>query len=178
MSHETKENAAKANASDRARERKLSKAIPLQTQGDASKRAAEIRAKRAERGYISGPQQRLAVPEELKSRDWTYRWVNDSDMRIQNMLDRDWEFAESELAGKSEQDKGLGSRVERTVNERSTRAPQSGFLMRKPKEIYEEDQARKEQARKQREREMERGKHREPDALAGPHLYVPAGNKI
>lgn len=171
--------AAKAHADDEARTRKLSKAIPVVNKTDASKRAAEIRAKRKERGFVDGPQQRLNVPENLKDPGWTYRWVNDSDMRVHNMLERDWEFAESEIAGKSEQDTGLGTRVERTVNERSTgNRPQAGFLMRKPKEIYEEEQALKEGKRKQRERDMMRGNHKEAEALKGPHMYVPAGNKI
>lgn len=179
MSKDTKDtDVAKASAADRAQARKLSKAIPKNDAGDASKRAEEIRARRKERGYVSGQQMRLAVPEALKDKGWTYRWVTDSDMRVHNMLDKDWEFAESELAGKSDQDKGIGTRVERVVNERSTKGPQAGFLMRKPKEIYEEDQAIKEAKRKSREREMERGKHREQEALGGPHMYVPAGNKL
>ena len=175
---QTENDTDKAYATDIARDRRLSKAIPATDRSDASKHAMEIRAKRKERGTVSGSQMRLQVPEDLKTPGYTYRWVNDTDMRVDGMLQRDWEFAESELAGKSEQDVGLGTRVERTVNERSTRGPQSGFLMRKPQEIYEEDQAVKEVKRKAREREMERGKHGGAEALSGPTMYVPPGNKL
>lgn len=160
-------------------ERDLSKAIPKETKDPeyTSKRVAEIRAKRAERGTISGPSLRLSIPEERKDPNWAYRWTNDSDMRVHNMLQRDWEFAESELdpSGKNE---AMGSRVERTVNERSTRGPQKGFLMKKPKEIFDEDQTAKEARRKELEKGMEKGKNSSPDGLSGPLSYVVPGTKL
>lgn len=160
-------------------ERRLSKAIPKEIKDPeyTSKRVAEIRAKRAERGTISGPSLRLGIPEELKDPNWAYRWGNDSDMRIHNLLERDWEFAGSELdtSGKNE---AMGSRVERTVNERSTTGPQKGFLMKKPKEIFDEDQAAKETRRRQLEKGMEKGKNSSPEGLTGPLSYVVPGTKL
>lgn len=164
---------------DTSTDRDLSKAIPKgkQTLEETSRRVAEIRAKRKERGTIDGPALRLGVPEERKDPNWDYRWVNDSDMRIHNMIQRDWEFAESEL-DVSNTDTGMGSRVERTVNERSTKGPQKGFLMKKPKEIYEEDQAAKEAKRKQLEKSMEKGQAQSAEGLQGPHSYVVPGTKL
>ncbi len=164
---------------DTAKDRDLSKAIPKVGRDDHTKRIAEIRARRAERGTIDGPAMRLSVPEERKDPNWDYRWVNDSDMRIHNMMERDWDFAESELDVNATTDKGMGTRVERTVNERSMKGqPQKGFLMKKPKEIYDEDQANKEAKRRKLEQSMEKGKAQSAEGLQGPNAYVVPGTKL
>ena len=163
---------------DTAKDRDLSPAIPKAGRDDHTKRIKEIRARRAERGTIDGPAMRLSVPEERKDPNYKYRWVNDSDMRIHNMMERDWDFAESEL-DVSTTDKGMGTRVERTVNERSTKGkPQKGFLMKKPKEIHDEDQQSKEAKRKQLEKSMEKNQANSAEGLQGPKSYVVPGTKL
>lgn len=159
--------------------RDLSQAIPKAKKEDVSKRVAEIRADRAQRGNMDGLDQRLAVPEDRKDPNYHYRWVNDADMRVHRMQQKGYEFAESELDVASTGDKGMGTRVERTVNERSTKGqPQKGFLMKTPKEIFEEDQAAKEAKRKELERSMEKGQTQSPEGLSGPNAYVVPGTKL
>ena len=67
------------------------------------------------------------------------------------------------------------ARIERISDERTTTKPQKTFLMRKPREFYEEDKG-KEQARiKAHEQAIQRGEVRNAEGQSEPGMYVPAG---
>jgi len=107
-------------------------------------RIEEIRARRRSRGDLSDDlQYKLSVPEANKDPQWEYRWVNDSDMRIRQLQAQDWEFAPPETTAGDLRDSGVGTRVERVVSDRTVSEPVKGFLMRKPKEFYHEDRAKR-----------------------------------
>lgn len=112
------------------------------------KRIEETRRKRQERGP-SDPmlgRLKLSIPEECKDKDFVYRWVNDTAMRLTAMQAQDWEMVDDmDIAGDS-RNSSIGTRVERIVDERTVTAPKKGFLMRKYKEFYDEDERRKEAA--------------------------------
>lgn len=135
-------------------------------------RIEEIRAKRKARGTLSNdPGMRLSVDESKKDPRWQYRWVLDREMRIQQMQSQDWEFA-PELG--DERDTGMGSRVERVVNDRTVASAEKGFLMRKPKEFYSEDRKRRFARLTDSERALEQGDVGSSEGLSD-HAYIPKG---
>lgn len=110
----------------------------------SEERIEQIRARRKSRGELTDDGRlRLSVPSERKDPAWEYRWVSDREMRIKQMLSQDWEFAPAETTGGDERDTGIGERVERIVNDRTVTKAEKGFLMRKPKEFFEEDRKRR-----------------------------------
>lgn len=141
------------------------------------KRIEEIRAKRRTRDTVdvSGFKQKLSVPMSRKDPLWEYRWVNDSAMRIHDLQEQDWEFADDPVVSGDDRNSGVGTRIERIVNERTTPKPERAYLMRKPKEFYSEDQARKHKFIDEVEEGIKRGKTQDPQGLAGPEAYVPQG---
>jgi hypothetical protein len=142
----------------------------------ANDRIEEIRARRQARGQLSDdPRQRLTVAAEAKDPRWEYRWVVDRETRVQQMQRQDWDFAPP-IA--DERDTGMGTRVERVVNDRTVTNAEKGFLMRKPKEFFEEDRNRKHERTRQSEKLLERGDVGNPNGLTD-HSYIPkSGMKI
>ena len=150
----------------------------VESKAQASRRRIdEIRARRQERKSmdVGGFEQKLSVPASRKDPLWTYRWVNDSAMRVHSLKEQDWEFADDEVVASDGRNSGVGTRIERIVNERTTPNPERAYLMRKPKEFYDEDQARKQTFVNEVEEGMKRGKTQDPQGLAGPEAYVPQG---
>lgn len=91
-----------------------------------------------------GVQRQKLVLDQLKDPNYVYRWVNDGGTRIQNALEGGYEFVSAETAGQIgvrdviPTNTDLGSGVSMVV-ERGT--GRRAFLMRIPKEFYDEDQA-------------------------------------
>jgi hypothetical protein len=142
-----------------------------------AKRIEEMRAKRKERRSVdvSGYNQRLEVPAQYKDPRFTYRWVKDNSTRLHQMKQKDWELVDDPRIAKDDRNSGIGSRIERVSDERTTHNPEKVFLMRKPKEFYDEDKG-KEQARlKAQEQAIERGQVRNAEGQSEPGMYVPAG---
>lgn len=118
---------------------------------------------------------KLSVPEVLKDKRLTYRWVNDKATRVYQMQQKGWQVADDTTIAADSRNSGVGSKVERVVNERTTPTVEKGFLMWKPKEFYEEDKAKEQAAIKEREAGLKRGDTRDPQGLSGPESYIPAG---
>lgn len=68
------------------------------------------------------------------------RWVNDSDDRLQAALDGGYTFVEDQKAAGTEKTDSLGSRICKSVG-----GGIKAYLMKIPTDIYEEDQAAKQQ---------------------------------
>lgn len=143
----------------------------------ADPRIEEIRRRRAERGTLtSDPNTKLSVPQEKLDPNWTYRWVNDREMRIHQLQQQDWIMVEEETTtGPDDRNKGIGTRPERVVNDRTVSTPERAFLMRKPREFYVEDKQRRIDRLKAQEAQMVKGKVEGAEGLDGPHAYIPAG---
>lgn len=143
----------------------------------ADPRIEEIRKRRQERGTLSNdPRTKLSVPQEKLDPNWTYRWVNDREMRINQLQQQDWIMVDEETTtGPDDRNKGIGTRPERIVNDRTVSKPERAFLMRKPKEFYDEDQARRINRIRDQEAQMARGKVEGAEALSGNTAYIPAG---
>lgn len=141
------------------------------------KRIEEIRARRRERRTVdvSGLSQKLEVPADLKDPRFTYRWVKDTSTRLHEMKRKDWELVDDPRIAQDERNSGLGTRIERVSDERTTHAPQKSFLMRKPKEFYDEDKAKEAAKLKAQEQAIARGEARGENGQAEPGMYVPAG---
>jgi hypothetical protein len=112
------------------------------------KRIEETRRKRQERGPIDPMlgMMKLSIPEERKDKDFEYRWVNDTPMRVASLEARDWELVNDMTIASDARNSSTGTRIERIVDERTVNTPKTGFLMRKYKEFYDEDERRKETA--------------------------------
>lgn len=87
-----------------------------------------------------------------KNDNYVYRWVNDTDNRIQTFLEAGYDFEQSDVAVGTKdvnQEVGKGSTVTKAVGKNTT-----AYLMKIPKEWYEEDQAAKQRDRVDRAEEM------------------------
>jgi hypothetical protein len=147
---------------------------------ETSKRIAEMRARRAERGPISnsGMNLKLSVPEDQKDPRFEHRWAVDTagtGTRIHELRAKDWEVAPMSDAGKDPRNVGLGTTVERFANTKTVSKPDKHILMRKPKEFYEEDKAREAAKIKADEEALRKGNVKDPQGLSGPGSYIPAG---
>lgn len=148
-----------------------------QEQDPGARRIEELRARRKERGSInaSGLNQKLSVPESMKDPRFEYRWVNDTNVRHHEMKQRDWDYVDDGAIAQDERNSGTGTRIERIADERTTPAVRKTFLMRKPKEFYEEDKAADVARIKKREQAIVRGEARNAEGQSEPGMYVPSG---
>lgn len=137
-------------------------------------RVAEERQRRRRREDLGMSRHtKLAVDTSKFDPKYTYRIINDDPGRIHALtVQDDWDIVTNgQMGERSDKEKGAGSNVEFIVDGRGKKA----VLVRKLKEYYEEDKA-KEQARiNDAMKEIKRGKHQGPEALQGPHAYVPQG---
>ena len=153
-------------------------AAPAVDDGDpVARRIEELRARRKERASVdvSGLNQKLSVPEAMKDPRFTYRWVKDVNTRHYEMKRKDWEYVEDANIAQDERNSGIGTRIERVGDERTTPKPVKTFLMRKPKEFYEEDKAIQQKSLKAQEQAIVRGEARNEQGQSEPGMYVPAG---
>lgn len=142
-----------------------------------AKRIAEMRERRRERKSqdVSGLSFRLDVPEEHRDPRFVYRWVSDTETRHYRMLQRDWEYVENGELAADPRNSGVGSsKVERIVDERTVNKPQKAFLMRKPREFYEEDKLKEQERIAQNEEGIRRGVARNEQGGQEPGMYVPS----
>ena len=153
-----------------------------QVEDPIGKRIEEMRAQRRERRPqdVSGFSQKLSVPEDLKDHRLVYRWVNDTSTRHYDMAQKGWIYADNEVVASDARNSGVGTRIERIANERTTPKPQKTFLMVKPREFYEEDKAAEASRIKAHEKAIQgaAGTTREvrnEQGVSEPGMYIPAG---
>ena len=156
---------------------KMLKTEPSVTTRDdvVGKRIEQMRAERKARGHVDQSElnYKLSVPEVLKDKRLTYRWVNDREMRVYQMEQKGWQVADNATFA-DPRNSGLGAAVERIANERTTPKVEKCFLMWKPKEFFEEDKAREQKDIDDRVAGLRRGETRDPNGLSGPESYIPA----
>lgn len=97
--------------------------------------------KRAKRVPLGSLRQKLHVPEELKEDGYHYHWFNDIPGRLEQAGQAGYEFVGGTPTGEAgDTNTDIGSRTSTVVDRaEGTRA----YLMRIPKEYYDEDQAAK-----------------------------------
>lgn len=138
-------------------------------------RVVEERARRRRRDDLGMTRHRqLAVDSSKFDSRYTYRIVNDEPGRIHALtVNDDWDIVtHSALGERGDKEKGAGSNVEFVVDRQSGKR---AVLVRKPLEYYKEDKAKEQAAISAQMQDIKRGKHTGPDALSGPHAYVPQG---
>lgn len=141
-------------------------------------RIKEERAQRRRRtGLRDDSRLALSVPETAKDKDFEYRWVNDDGRRVQALNESDdWDFVTSADIKADERNVKEGAeRISRVVGRTEQGAGMRAYLMRKPKDYYQEDKAAEQAAIDETEAAMRQGVAPGSGALTGPHAYVPAG---
>jgi hypothetical protein len=99
----------------------------------------------------------------LDHENFMYRWVNDREDRIQVFLNAGWDFVDAK--GKSVGDGGVDSvEVRNSALSKGMGGGVVGFLMRIPKELWKQDQDRKEREENAAlEAEIKRGAEKSSD---------------
>jgi hypothetical protein len=133
---------------------------------------AEQKARRRRADTSELRNMKLRVPKDLLDPKYEYRWINDkSSGRIQDKtVHDDWDIVNTLGPDKKEVP------VVRNVGSGEHGQPMKAYLCRKPKEFYEEDRAKAEEAITKREEGLRRGTTGDPKGLGGPHAYVPRGH--
>lgn len=146
-----------------------------------SKRAEKVRAARRRRKGLGGASNmKLTLPEEkLDRKKFNYRWAKGEPQRIAQLTQYDdYDVVHDESLAEADKQAGLGIHPERFGGRDEQGKPYNMVLLRKPKELYEEDEAEKQKMVDEREAPLLRGVVKSPDGtqgLSGPNAYVPAG---
>ena len=136
-------------------------------------RTEEVKVQRRRR-QGSGPESglKLHIPENLKDKNFEYRWVNDRPGRVQQLTTMDdWEKAPVV----TDHNAGEGT-VETRVVDKS--AGDRAVLLRKPKEFYDADKRDEQKVLDARDEAMRRAPPQSTEGLSGPESYVPGGRNI
>lgn len=143
-----------------------------------AKRAEETRAKRRRRADTSYEgAHRLSVNHELLDHNkFAYRFVNDVGDRILDKTVRDdWDKVPDPDA-KDDSD-GLGAPIRKVVGRNVDGSPLHSYLLRKPKEYFDEDAKKKTLRRDELDAAIKRGQHTAPPAQGADqsNTYTPSG---
>lgn len=139
-----------------------------ETRAETTRRERRFRADSVEaQGF------RLAVPPEHRKDGYEYRWVNDkANGRVEAFTGRDWDVVKNAAIDGT----GEGTPVSRVVGTTESGQPLRAYLMEKPTDWHQEDQARKNAPRVEIEETMKRGPLPQPGAEPGT-AYVPQGHR-
>lgn len=131
-----------AEGRERAKAAREAKAVEAQAV-DAAPPAVEAEEprprRRRKRRSLGDPDYTLDVPAHLKKKGLHYRWVNDRKGRPDRLYEQDYDYVEDENI----RSHAKSGPVRRLVGERKDGSPIYAYLMSKPLEYYEEDQAEK-----------------------------------
>lgn len=132
--------------------------------------------RRRKEGAVGEHKKRLAFPEELRDKNYAYRWVTDSGARINNMYSDDWDIVSKDSGESVGTDKGSAVSVYSGTDE--DKNPQRQFLMRKFKDHYESDKAVGQTALDEQMNELKRGPEGSESGLGGSNhrsrAYIPS----
>jgi hypothetical protein len=135
----------------------------------ATRATAETQTRRRRTNdFETGLDLKLGIPDAIKDAhpDKVFRWVNDTGARIHNLTVRD------------DYDKVEGIDPRPVGSDKDGRQIMA-HLLAKPKAFAQEDEASKEQRRRDVERGQVAGSARaREDDVRDEHRYVPAGNRI
>jgi hypothetical protein len=147
-------------------ETKTKAAKPKDDYAERVKKKREARQKSKKAGSMSGL--KLSVNMDALDPRYKYRWVNDKPGRVQQKQAEaayggDWEMVPNDDGGLSDgRNMEEGSVISRVVESDGSRA----YLMRKPKELWEDDQAARLGKLEEQEKQMQReGVARGSDSL-------------
>ena len=109
--------------------------------------------KKRQRTPFSANRKRLGVTfkDENEQKAFVHRWLNDQDGRVQRAEEAGYQFvSRDEIAHVGDPDvhqdnSDLNSKVSKVVGRTEGNQPIRAFLMKIPKEFYDEDQAAKEE---------------------------------
>lgn len=117
----------------------------------------------------------LGVDEsKLDRRNYAYRLVNDANGRVQQLHGQDWDPAPEQALLGSTGEGSIQSKHAGSIDGKSFNA----VLMRKPKTMYDEDQAAKQRPLDEMEEAIRRGTNHAANTpeLAGGGTYTPGGS--
>lgn len=142
------------------------------------KRVQEERRRRRRRStYGDEANMKLHVAEDLKDTEYEYRWIRDEPGRVRRMtVQDDWDLVEDENLSSEDLQRGLGVVPERPGGIEDGRA-YNMVLVRKPRDLYEEDEAEKQRKIDDNELGIKHGPGglKDTEALSGPTAYTPEG---
>lgn len=144
-----------------------------------TKRAARTKQQRRRRrdddlGVGNG---KLYVPEDAKDPNYHYRWVNDNLARPTAFNARDdYDFVSDDMlqdGAMADANENEGTRVSRVVGYGPDNQPMKAYLMAKPMEFHEEDQAKKQKKVDARDEAVRRGKPTTQSEQERVTTYIP-----
>lgn len=141
---------------------------------DAARSETRETAGRSRRVPMGGPDLKLEVTD--KDEAYVYRWMNDTRNRIHKAQSAGYEFVEDGShigTGAEDRNSDVGSNVSQVVGTQEDGSAQRAYLMRIPREFYEEDQAAKQEPIEQMERQMFEGQVHSNPNLGQGESYVP-----
>lgn len=138
-------------------------------------RAEEITKERRRRrtDALAGRRQRLHVDEtQLDHAKYTYRFANDTDNRIHSLtVNDDWEVVSDRSGAVKPDAAGDGSTVSLVAGVGDRGAPIKALLLRKPKDLHEQDIAATQRRIDQTEQTLRSGAV--PGVKTDGQMYVP-----
>ncbi len=137
------------------------------------RRTEEVQTQRRRRsGSAAESGYKLHVPDNLKDKEFEYRWVNDRPGRVQQLtVQDDWE----KVPFVTEQNASEGTVETRVVDKQ---AGDRAVLLRKPKKFYEADKLEEQKVLDARDEAMRHAPPSSSEGLNGPESYVPGGRNI
>lgn len=153
--------------------------------GGMTARQAETKARRRRRDDSGETLNRkLYIPERFKDPNYEYRWINDTAAgRIQDKtVFDDWDVVTADMMGPEyrvaaqSKDNSDNTAVRRVVGSENGQ-PLYAYFCRKPKEFYNEDQAKKVASIRATEEAMRRGPLPSDQGLGEGEAYVPRDHR-
>lgn len=136
-------------------------------------RADAIQGERRRRNTdaLSGKRNRMGVDmSKLDTKNFEHRWINDSGSRVHDLtVNDDWDIVPDRDGGIKADNAAMGAQTAITAGTGSNGAPVRAVLVRKPKQLYNDDKA----ALQRRIDEQEAG----ITSGAGEERYIPNGQK-
>ena len=128
------------------------------------------RRRRSDSGAAAGL--KLHVPEDMKDKNFEYRWVNDRPGRVHQLTKQDdWDIVSTDrpdqLTAAAE-----GSVMRRAVDKATG---DSAVLLRKPMQYHEADRLEKQKPVDEIEKALRRGPAPSSEGISGSEAYVPGG---
>lgn len=145
---------------------------------NAERATIELGERRRKRGSASASGLKLTVDmDKLDTKNFTHRWANDVPGRLRNLTELDdYEFVE--IPGQSSANEG--NKVAHHAGLGANNSSMRSYLVRKPKQWYDDDQREKQKPLDDIDHQIKRGTLAKSDdraaAIAGEHGYVPEGS--
>lgn len=128
------------------------------------------RRRRSDSGVSAGL--KLHVPEDMKDKDFEYRWVNDRPGRVHQLtVQDDWDVVSTDrpdqLTAAAE-----GSVMKRSVDKSNG---DNAVLLKKPKTYFDADRKEKQRPVDEIEKALRSGPAPSSEGISGSEAYVPNG---